>query len=45
MIHSASTTIMRVCLPNGELVKTDAENASLFGPHINRVFNKHRPIN
>ena len=31
-------------LPNGELATADAENASVFGPHFNRVFNNHRLI-
>ena len=31
-------------LPNRELTMTDAENASVFGPHFHRVFNNHIPI-
>ena len=31
-------------LPNRELETTDAENASVFGPHFHRVFNNHIPI-
>ena len=31
-------------LSHGELATTDAENASVFGPHFHRVFNNHRPI-
>ena len=31
--HHASPTVMRMRLPNGELATTDAENASVFGPH------------
>ena len=42
--HHASPTIMWMRLPNGELATTDAENASVFGPHFHRVFNNHRPI-
>ena len=30
--------------PNGDLETTDAENASVFGPHFHRVFNNHIPI-
>ena len=30
--------------PNGELAMTDAENASVFGPHFHRIFNKYRPL-
>ena len=43
-IHHNSPTIMRMRLPNGELATTDAENASVFGPHFHRVFNNRRPI-
>ena len=43
-IHNASRTIMWMRLPNGKLVTTDAENASIFGPHFDRVFNNHIPI-
>ena len=35
---------MQMCLPNGKLATTDAENASIFGPYFHRVFNSHRPI-
>ena len=41
--HHASPTVMQMRLPNRELVTTDAENASVFGPHFHRVFNNHRP--
>ena len=40
----ASTTVMRMRLPNGELATTDTENTSVFGPHFHRVFNNHRII-
>ena len=33
-----------MCLPDVELATTDAENASVFGPHFDIVFNNHRPI-
>ena len=42
--HHASPTDMRMQLPNGELAKTDAENASVFGPKFHRFFNNRRPI-
>ena len=45
MSHHAFPTIIRMRLPYGELTTTDAENASLFGPHFHRVFNNHIPIN
>ena len=43
-IHHASPTVVQMRLPNGELATTDAEHASIFWPHFNRVFNNHRPI-
>ena len=43
-IHNASPIVIRMRLPNGELATTDAENASIFGPHFHRVFNNNRPI-
>ena len=42
--NHASPTTMQMCLPNVELATTDAENASVFGPHFDIVFNNHRPI-
>ena len=35
---------MRMCLPTGKLATTDKENAEVFGPHFEKVFSKHRPI-
>ena len=43
-IHNVLPSIMRMRLPNGELATTDAENASVFGPNFDRVFNNHRLI-
>ena len=40
-IHQASPTVIRMRLPNRELATTDAENASVFGPHFHRVFKNH----
>ena len=42
--HHASPTVMRMRLPNRELATTDAENASVFGPHFHRIFNNNRLI-
>ena len=42
--HHVLPTAMRMRLPNGELVTTNAENASVFGPHFHKVFNNHRKI-
>ena len=37
-------TVMRFKLPNGNLAVTDAENASILGPHFKRVYTNHRKI-
>ena len=42
--HHASPTVIRMRLPNGKLATTDAEKASVLGPHFHRVLNNHRPI-
>ena len=44
MSHYASTIVMRMRLPNGELATTDAENAFIFGPQFHRLFNNNRTI-
>ena len=36
---------MRLKLTNGELATTDAENASVMGPHLEKVYRNHRPVN
>ena len=35
---------MRFKLPNGNLAVTDAENASILGPHFERVYTNHQKI-
>ena len=35
---------MRIRVPDGEMMMNDAENDSVFGPHIERVFNIHKAI-
>ena len=42
--HHSKPTIMRMRLPPGKLSKTDKENVEVLGPHFEKVFNKHRPI-
>ena len=42
--HHASSNVIRMQLPNGEMAMTYAENSSVFGPHFNRVSNNHRLI-
>ena len=39
--HHNYSTIMHMRPPNWELETTDAENASVFGPHFHRVFNNN----
>ena len=42
--HHAKPTIMRMRLPTGKLDTTDKENAEVLGPHFEKVFYNHRPI-
>ena len=42
--HHKKTKSMAMRLPNGELAKNDEENMSVMGPHLNKVFNNHRPV-
>ena len=42
--HHTKPTIMRMRLSTGKLATTDKENAEVLGPHFEKVFNKHRPI-
>ena len=43
-IHHTAPTVMWLRLTNKELATTDAENASVFGPHFHRIFNNSIPI-
>ena len=43
-IHHDFPTVIRMQPPNWEIETTDAENASVFGPHFHRVFNYYRLI-
>ena len=36
--------VIQICLPNGELETTDAENAFVFVAHFHSVFINHRPM-
>ena len=36
--------LLEVRLPTGKLATTDKENAEVLGPHFEKVFNNHRPI-
>ena len=42
--HHKTQTVMRLKLPTGKLATTDAENASIMGPHFKKVYTNHRPI-
>ena len=42
--HHASSIVVWMSLPNGELAMTDAENSFVFGPYFDRVFNNRRSI-
>ena len=42
--HHKAPTVMRLKLPSGKLATTDAENVSIMGPHLEKVFTNHRPI-
>ena len=42
--HHKALTVMRFKLPNGNLAVTDAENASILGPHFKLVYINHRRI-
>ena len=42
--HHVHSTIMHMKLPSGALASTDKENASIFGPHLEKVYNAKRPV-
>ena len=42
--HPKAPTVMRFKLPNANLAATDAENASILGPHFEKVYTNHRKI-
>ena len=42
--HHEKPTVMRLRLTNGELAANDAENASVMGPHIEKVYRNQRPV-
>ena len=42
--HHKAPTVMRLKLPNEILAVTDAENASILGPHFGRIYTNHRKI-
>ena len=44
MSHHSKPTIMRMRLPTGKLATMDKDNVGVAGPHFDKVFNKHLPI-
>ena len=43
-IHHEKPTVMRLRLTNGELATNDAKNASVMGPHLEKVYRNHQPV-
>ena len=44
MAHHKKLVIMAMRLPNGSLASNSSENMAVFGPHFERVFSNHRPV-
>jgi hypothetical protein len=42
--HHKKSVNMAVHLPDGSLAASSTKNMSVFGPHFERVFSKHRPV-
>ena len=42
--HHKAPTVMRLVLPTKTLASTDAENASVMGPHFEKVYTNHRHV-
>ena len=42
--HHEKPTVMRLKITNGELATTDAENMSVMGPHLEKVYRNHQPV-
>ena len=42
--HHIKPVVMRLRLPNDELVSTNEQNASGMGTHLSKVFSNHRPV-
>ena len=42
--HHKAPTVMRLMLPTGTLASTDAENASVMGPHFEKVYTNHQQV-
>ena len=42
--HHKKPTVMQLKLTNGKLATTDAENVSVMGPHLEKVYINHWPV-
>ncbi len=42
--HHKKSVPMAMKMPNGKIATNGKENMSVFGPHFERVFNNHRPV-
>ncbi len=42
--HHKKSVNMAMRLPDGSLVASSTKNMSIFGPHFERVFSNHRPV-
>ncbi len=43
-VHHKKQVTMVMKMENGKLVSSAKENMSVFGPHFERVYNNHRPV-
>jgi hypothetical protein len=44
IVHHKKSVPMAMNMPNGNLATNGKENISVFGPHFERVFNNHCPV-
>ena len=44
MSHHEKPTVMQLKLTNDELATTDVENAYIMGPHSEKVYRNHGPV-
>ena len=42
--HHRKKVKMAMKMANGQTATNDKENMAVFGPHFERVFNNHRPV-
>ena len=41
--HYITATIIKMRLPNVNIASKDEDNAQVFGPHFDHVYNHHHP--